>query len=115
MLPKNLRLGGRESFETIFRSRKAIFGSEIALFFRLGSDHPARVGFAFKQKAFPRAVSRHFLKRKGSAIMRGLHTELPFGADIIVLYQRPFTGELTYLVLAQALEVLVTRLKNEKK
>ena len=114
MLPKNLRLGGKESFEYIFRSRKAIFGSEIALFFRLGGNHPARVGFAFKQKAFPRAVSRHFLKRKGSAIMRELHAELPFGADLIVLFQRPFPGSLTYPVLAQALKNLVTRLKNEK-
>ncbi len=115
MLPKNLRLGGRESFESIFRSRKAIFGSEIALFFRLGGNRPARVGFAFKQKTFPRSVSRHFLKRKGSAIMRELHAELPFGAEVIILFQRPFSSGPTYEGLAQILRGLVLRLKNEKK
>ncbi|MFA9262333.1 MAG: ribonuclease P protein component [Undibacterium sp.] len=115
MLQKSLRLGGRESFESIFRSKKAIFGSEIALFFRFGSDHPARIGFAFKQKSFPRAVTRHFLKRKGSAIMRELHGTLPFGADIIVLFQRPFVGAATYQGIRESLEVLIERLNKEKK
>ena len=116
MLPKNLRLGGRESFESIFRSRKAIFGSEIALFFRFGEkDAPTRVGFAFKQKAFPRAVTRHFLKRKGNAIMRELYEDLPQGMDIIVLFQRPSQTEMTYHGLEKTLQDLVARLKKEKK
>lgn len=115
MLPKNLRLGGRESFESIFRSKNAIFGSEIALFFRFGTNRPPRIGFAFKQKAFPKAVTRHFLKRKGSAIMSELQGRLPFGADVIILFQRPFSGGATYRGIKQALEALIERLNKAKK
>lgn len=114
MLPKSLRLGGRERFETIFRSRKAIFGSEIALFFQPSAVPQTRIGFAFKQKAFPKSVTRHFLKRKGNAIMREQYVSLPTGLDIIVLFQRPFKGSMGYKDIESALVSLIKRLNKEK-
>lgn len=115
MLSKSARLGGRESFESIFRSKKAIFGSEIALFFRFRESGVTRVGFAFKQKAFPRATERHFLKRKGNAIMRELYQELPPSTDIIILFHRPLQVPVTYTKLREVVRELVGRLNKAKK
>ncbi|MFZ1626550.1 MAG: ribonuclease P protein component [Candidatus Moraniibacteriota bacterium] len=115
MLPKSLRLQGRGGFEAVFRTRKAIFGSEIAFFFRPNNLSGSRIGFAFKQKAFPRATTRHFLKRKGSAIMGELASELLQGMDIVVLFQKPFSHSASYLLLKELLQDLVKRLKQAKK
>lgn len=115
MLPKSLRLQGRGGFEAVFRSRKAIFSSEIGLFFRPNDLPGARVGFAFKQKVFPRAATRHFLKRKGSAIMRELAATLPKGTDIVILFHKPFPRPVDYASLKATLTDLVERLNKEKK
>ena len=115
MLPKSLRLQGRGGFEAVFRTRKAIFGSEIGLFFRPNNLPGSRVGFAFKQKVFPRAATRHFLKRKGSAIMRELAVSLPEGMDIVILFHKPFSRPVEYTALKEMLTELIKRLNQEKK
>jgi ribonuclease P protein component len=115
MLPKNLRLQGRGSFEAIFRARKAIFSQEIGLFFRSTSFPGAHVGFAFKQKVFPRAATRNFLKRKGSAIMREISPLLPGSTDIVILFNKPFPRPADYTFLKGELTNLVKRLNQEKK
>ncbi|QQR78533.1 MAG: ribonuclease P protein component [Candidatus Moraniibacteriota bacterium] len=115
MLPKRLRLRGKGGFEAVFRSRKAIFGSEIGLFFRPTVLTEARVGFAFKQKVFPRSATRNFLKRKGSAIMRELTPLLPKATDIVILFNKPFLGSVKYAQLKKELQSLVERLNKEKK
>ena len=114
MLPKGLRLQGRGAFEDVFRSKKAIFGSEIGLFFRPNGLVEPRIGFAFKQKTFPRSATRHFLKRKGSAIMRELSPELRKGLDIVILFHKPFAQPVSYSGLKESLQDLVKRLNKAK-
>lgn len=114
MLSKSLRLQGRGGFEAVFRTKKAIFGSEIGLFFRPNGLHGPRIGFAFKQKVFPRAATRHFLKRKGSAIMRELASDLPKGVDIVILFHKPFKQPVKYAALKESLKDLVKRLNQAK-
>ncbi len=114
MLPKGLRLQGRGTFEDVFRSKKAIFGSEIGLFFRPNGLPVTRIGFAFKQKAFPRSATRHFLKRKGSAIMRELSLELRKGVDIVILFHKPLVQPVNYVGLKELLQELVKRLNKAK-
>lgn len=114
MLPKKLRLHGRSDFESIFRSRKVISGPEISLFFLSNGEIEPRIGFSFKQKAFPKAATRHFLKRKGSAIMRELLPSLPRGIDVVVLFHRPFERPVTYVFLKEMLQYLVKRLNQAK-
>ena len=114
MLPKGLRLQGRGAFEAVFRVKKAIFGSEIGLFFRPNGLAETRIGFAFKQKTFPRAATRHFLKRKGSAIMRELSPELRKGVDIVILFHKPFVRPVSYTGLRETLKDLVKRLNQAK-
>jgi|GEM_PF-6479644 len=115
MLPKILRLGGKEDFQAVFQSKKAIFGTEIALFFRSGAHQQSRIGFAFKQKSFPRATYRNFLKRKGNAIMKELYQSLPKGIDLIILFHKPLPRTVTYQGLKRATEDLIFRLNKEKK
>lgn len=115
MLPKHLRLQGREGFEAVFRARKVISGSEISLFSRPGAPSGTRVGFAFKQKVFPRAVTRNFLKRKGSAIMREIAPLLPKNTDIVILFHKPHPGPVEYPYLKKVLAELVERLIKAKK
>lgn len=114
MLSKSLRLQGRGAFEAVFRSKKAIFGSEIGLFFRPNGLPETRIGFAFKQKTFPRSSSRHFLKRKGSAIMRELSPGIRKGVDIVILFHKPFVRPVTYAGLQESLNDLVKRLNQAK-
>ncbi|MFZ1654459.1 MAG: ribonuclease P protein component [Candidatus Moraniibacteriota bacterium] len=115
MLPKRLRLSGRGGFEAVFHSRKAIFSPEIGLFFRPSQSPETRVGFAFKQKTFPRSVTRHFLKRKGSAIMSELVPLLPKHMDIVILFHKRFAQPVTYAWLKEELKNLLERLNKEKK
>lgn len=115
MLPKSLRLGGRGVVEAVFQARKAVNGAEISLFFRKAQQGQPRVGFAFKQKAFPRSNKRHFLKRKGSAIMRELFPSLPQGVDIVVLFHHPLPMPIEYQTLRAKLVDLIKRLNQGKK
>lgn len=114
MLSKGLRLQGRGAFEAVFRSKKVIFDSEIGLFFRPNHLPKTRIGFAFKQKTFPRAATRHFLKRKGSAIMRELSPDLREGVDIVILFHKPFTQPVSYGRLKILLQNLIKRLNQAK-
>lgn len=114
MLSKGLRLQGRGAFEAVFRSKKAIFGSEIGLFFRPNDLVEPRIGFAFKQKTFPRSATRHFLKRKGSAIMRELYPGLRKGVDVVVLFHKPIAQPVTYAGLRNSLQDLIKRLNQAK-
>jgi ribonuclease P protein component len=115
MLPKNLRLRGKGAFESVFQSKKAIFSREIGIFFRAAPSIETKVGFAFKQKVFPRATTRHFLKRKGSAIMRELAFRLPKATNVVVLFHKPFSASVTYAWLKGELYQLVERLNKAKK
>lgn len=115
MLPKRLRLQGKGAFEAVFKSRKSIFSPEISLFFRPNTLAEPRVGFSFKQKAFPLSVTRHFLKRKGSAIMRELSPSLPRATDIVILFHRPFSVPMRYPWLKEELYKLIERLNKAKK
>ncbi len=115
MLPKSLRLQGRGDFEAVFRTRKAVFGPEIGLFFRPTTYIGPRIGFSFKQRVFPRAVTRNFLKRKGSAIMRELVPLLPENTDMVILFHRPFRQPVDYSFLKTSLTDLIKRLNKEKK
>lgn len=47
--------------------------------------------------------------------MSELQGRLPFGADVIILFQRPFSGGATYRGIKQALEALIERLNKAKK
>lgn len=114
MLSQDLRLQGRGAFGAVFQSKKAIFGSEIGLFFRLNGLPGTRVGFAFKQKTFPQAATRHFLKRKGSAIMRELFPELRQGVDVVILFHKPFIRPVSYIGLRTSLQDLIKRLNQTK-
>ncbi|TXH06108.1 MAG: ribonuclease P protein component [Candidatus Moraniibacteriota bacterium] len=115
MLSRDLRLQGRGAFEAVFRTKKSIFGTEIGLFFRSNGLSGPRIGFAFKQKAFPRSATRHFLKRKGSAIMEELASDLPRGLDVVVLFHKPFSRPVKYGELKGSLVDLIKRLNQAKK
>lgn len=95
MLERHNRLRGKQLFQEIFTRGKKVFVPGITGFSLPLKDDTLVIGVTFKQKAFPKAITRHQYKRRTMALVRAHLAELPRGRAMVIHFSQPVLGRVT--------------------
>lgn len=93
MLERPNRLRGKQLFQEIFTRGKKVFMPGITGFSLPLKDDTLVIGVTFKQKAFPKAVTRHQYKRQTLAWVRARLDRFPRGRAIVIHFSQPLSRE----------------------
>lgn len=105
MLGQKNRLRGKDLFQQLFARGQRVFSGPIAGFSLPSKNGTLVIGVTFKQKAFPRAVTRHRYKRCILAWARRHQAEFPQGRAIAIHLSSPVVP-----FTSNTLDTLLTRL-----